>query len=191
VSIDVTVTHLSGSRKDDVETFRELPLMIGRADTCQLRFDADQDRRVSALHAELRETDDGKIELHDLNSRNGVLVNGARVQGALAVPNHATIEVGEGGPRVRVTFEAGGGISFNRVRRKSDPTQKRDEVLRRLASTDSHKVYKLDEPEVDTSARAQIAKQIAAVGSNGPLAYALFIGALLLALAVIALIIFS
>lgn len=191
MSIDVTVIHLSGSKKDEVETFRDLPLMIGRADTCQLRFDADQDRRVSALHAELRKSDDGTVELHDLNSRNGVLVNGSRVEGTMVVPNHATIEVGEGGPRIRVTYQDGGGISFNRVRRHSDPTLKREEVLRRLVPTESHRVYKVDDVEEDKSARAHLAKQIAAVGDNGPLAYALFIGVLLLALALIAAIIFS
>ena len=131
-SYEITVTHLSGSRRSAVETYTRLPLRIGRGDDCQLRFDPEQDRQVSALHAEIGEGGGGLV-VKDLGSKNGLLLNGAPVEGEAPLPNRGVLEVGAGGPRVQVAYEVGGGgIDFNRIRR--DQTAKGQ--FRPLATTD-------------------------------------------------------
>ena len=51
------------------------------------RFDPEVDRKVSALHAELREGEHGEVTLHDLGSRNGVLLNGEKIEASARVVN--------------------------------------------------------------------------------------------------------
>lgn len=140
MAIDVTIKHLTGTRQGTVETIRGLPIWFGRSDKCQVRFDpdADVDRRVSAVHAELREGEDGSVSIFDLDSKNGVFVNGAQIEGQAVVPNRATIRLGNGGPRLQLSFEEGGGIDFSRVRRKTERRLDKGKVeAKPLATTDS------------------------------------------------------
>ena len=51
--------------------------VIGRSPTCQIKLASNS---VSKEHATVLLTDDGKIILTDMNSRNGSFVNGLRVQ---------------------------------------------------------------------------------------------------------------
>jgi hypothetical protein len=139
MAIDVTVTHLSGSKKDQVETCRGLPVWLGRSEKCQIRFDPEVDTRVSGVHAELRPGEEGGVTIVDLGSKNGVILNGTKVEGTVAVPNRAVVEIGAGGPRLRLEFAEGGGVSFNRVRRDTARRMDKDEVdspKRPLTSTD-------------------------------------------------------
>ncbi len=116
--VQITITHLSGARRNGVETFATLPLKLGRAPGCDVRFDPDHDVKVSAEHAELRSDGQGGLSVADLQSTNGVLVNGVRVEGSAPVPNHAVIEVGADGPRLKLTYEKGAhGISFSKLRK--------------------------------------------------------------------------
>lgn len=130
-SYEIKITHLSGSRRSAVESFSRLPLRIGRSDECQLRFDPEQDLQVSAVHAEIEAAGEG-LRVKDLGSKNGLLLNGEKVEGEVELPNRAVLEVGAGGPRVQVTFEVGGGINFNQIRK--DQTAKGQ--FRPLATTD-------------------------------------------------------
>ena len=91
--IEITVTWLDGNRKGAVETFTSLPLRLGRADECEVRFDADQDLKVSAKHAEVRSDGEGALEVEDLGSKNGTTVNGAATQGPTPLPNHAVVQL--------------------------------------------------------------------------------------------------
>ncbi|MGE0713058.1 MAG: FHA domain-containing protein [Planctomycetota bacterium] len=138
MSIDVTITHLTGSKQNQVETVRGLPVKLGRSDECKVRFDPEADSRVSAEHAELRETDDGGVEVVDLDSKNGLTLNGVKVEGSARVSNRSTLEVGVGGPRVRLEFEQGGGVDFGRVRRDTARRLDKDKIESRkaLVSTD-------------------------------------------------------
>lgn len=137
MAIELTVTHLTGSRKSTVESIRGAPIWFGRAEKCQVRFDPEVDRKVSAIHAELREGEEGAITVHDLGSRNGVLLNGERIDGSAPLPNRSTIQLGAKGPRVRVEFEeSAGGISFGRVRSDTRRKLDKDKVLVSLLSTD-------------------------------------------------------
>ena len=140
MAIDVTIKHLTGTRQGTVETIRGLPLWFGRSEKCQVRFDpdADVDRRVSAVHAELREGEDGSVSIFDLGSKNGVFVNGTQVEEQAVVPSRATIQLGNGGPRLQLSFEEGGGIDFSRVRKKTERRLDKSKVESRpLATTDS------------------------------------------------------
>ena len=123
---------------------RGAPVWLGRAEKCQVRFDPTEDLKVSAVHAELREAD-GQVTIHDLDSRNGVFVNGEEVETSADVPNRATIQLGKDGPRIRLSFEeAAGGIDFKRVRRDTRRKLDKDQILNppSLLSTDeSLKAY--------------------------------------------------
>lgn len=137
MAIELTVTHLTGSKKNTVESVRGAPIWFGRAEKCQIRFDPKVDRKVSAIHAELREGEDGGITVHDLGSRNGVLLNGEKLDASARVTNRSTLQLGVDGPRVRLEFEeAAGGISFGRVRSDTRRKLDKDKVLASLLSTD-------------------------------------------------------
>ena len=76
---------------------------IGRAPECELRFDANLDRAVSTLHAELTWVD-GKPMLLDSGSRNGIWRNGVRVEGQAELRSGDEIRLGADGPRFTVAF---------------------------------------------------------------------------------------
>lgn len=144
--MELTLTHLAGSKKGAVDTFTALPLKLGRAEDCQLRFDPEQDLKVSAAHAELRRDGQGNLEIVDLDSKNGVLVNGVKITGAAPVPNHAVVELGSDGPRFKVKIDAGGssgGFSFNRVRAQQEPIP----GPKHLRTTDESPAYREEDLE--------------------------------------------
>jgi DNA-binding NtrC family response regulator len=66
------------------------PVTIGRAQGCSLTLD---DRRVSALHCELRATSDG-VRVEDKHSRNGTFVNDVRILTAAIVPRGGVVRCG-------------------------------------------------------------------------------------------------
>lgn len=79
----------------------EMPIgefLIGRSAECQLALD---DPLVSRKHAAFRVRKDG-VTVEDLGSRNGVLVNGVRVDGPTNVSD--TDRVSIGGQELRVYF---------------------------------------------------------------------------------------
>lgn len=121
--LELVITHLTGSRRNAVETFGSLPLRLGRADDNDVKFDADKELKVSAHHAEIRSDGAGGLVVVDL-SKNGVLVNGARIEGEAALPNHAVVELGGAdGPRLRIKYEASsGGISFSKLKKAAAAT---------------------------------------------------------------------
>jgi pSer/pThr/pTyr-binding forkhead associated (FHA) protein len=139
--IEITLTWLDGSRKGAVESFSQLPLRFGRADDCEVRFDADQDLKVSAKHAELR-TDGGLgLIVEDLGSKNGTMLNGVLAQGPTPLQNHGVLQLGKDGPKVKVAFVATreqntAGISFGAMRK-----QKTEKIAKRLATTDETPIY--------------------------------------------------
>jgi len=71
----------------------ELPLgdfAVGRSADCQLSVD---DPLVSRRHAIIRVRRDG-VSVEDLGSRNGVLVNGVRIEGVREVADGDRIQIG-------------------------------------------------------------------------------------------------
>jgi hypothetical protein len=79
----------------------ELPLgefLVGRSAECQLALD---DPLVSRKHAAIRVRKDG-VTIEDLGSRNGVMVNGVKLEGPRAVNDDDRITIG--GQDLRVYF---------------------------------------------------------------------------------------
>jgi V8-like Glu-specific endopeptidase len=102
--VKLVIEIVGGARRgarlefDDPQTIK-----FGRHPSCEVAFDADQDRDASSRHAELRR--EGAIFcLYDLDSANGTVVDGTPVLGRTPVAPGAEIEFGAGGPRCRVHY---------------------------------------------------------------------------------------
>lgn len=89
----------------------ELPLgefLIGRSAECQLALD---DPLVSRKHAAIRVRKDG-VTVEDLGSRNGVLVNGTRIEGVHSIGDQDRITIG--GQEMRVYYVDENAEAFSR-----------------------------------------------------------------------------
>lgn len=101
ISVQLTLTHLSGLRQNEQESFSSFPVSIGRAPNSQVRLAAN-DTRASTRHAEI--SLEGKsLVLKDLKSTNGTYVSGRRVDQVKLV-NGDIVEFGVGGPKLRFEF---------------------------------------------------------------------------------------
>jgi hypothetical protein len=122
VASRIVVEHLSGARSG---TRRELDadarLVLGRHPRCDVTFDAHADRAVSARHAEIRREPEGWI-LVDLESANGTYAAGEQVR-RVALPPDAPVELelGRGGPRVRITLATADAVPETLVGVTRDP----------------------------------------------------------------------
>lgn len=104
--------HLSGARATEIDivplgAHREL--ILGRAPSAAVRFDAQYDVRVGRHHARIVPRDDGRMGfvIVDLGSVNGTFVNGRRVEGAVDLLSGDIVQLGDDGPRVEIGFEVG------------------------------------------------------------------------------------
>lgn len=77
-------------------------IRIGRKIRCEV---AVTDPSVSGEHFSLRRTDDGGLQLHDLNSRNGTYVNGKRVS-EIQLAHDDEIRIGKSRFRVLILRQA-------------------------------------------------------------------------------------
>src|SRR5690606_33461838 len=104
---------------------------------------------------------DGLLELVDLGSQNGTTVNGlALSENPMTVPNNAVVQLGEGGPRVRIEYQEGGAISFARDEQpKLAPGKK-------LVPTQRHKMPELPAQAKGGQRLGQVADELS---RNGPL----------------------
>ncbi len=86
------------------------PVRVGRQPGLELSFHPEEDRSVSARHAELLHASGG-WGIRDLGSRNGTFVNGARLvpgeAGAHPLEDGDRITFGEGGPQATVELAGG------------------------------------------------------------------------------------
>lgn len=99
----IIFTHLNGSREGQVEEYTLPVINVGRGVESDIRIgDATPtDRVASRQHAEFRR-EGNHLVLYDLGSRNGTYVNGQRVNGQIELATHDLIELGIGGPAMRV-----------------------------------------------------------------------------------------
>lgn len=102
--------HISGSRATEIDivpigAHREL--ILGRAPSAAVRFDAHRDDRVSRHHARIIpvHVDPPSYLLADLGSRNGTFRNGARVAEPVLLHTGDIVQLGEGGPEVEIVVE--------------------------------------------------------------------------------------
>jgi pSer/pThr/pTyr-binding forkhead associated (FHA) protein len=129
-------THLSGANANHVDTVEAAPITLGRDDLCHVRFDRLKDLAVSGHHAQIEEVSEGTYRIANL-SKNGLLVNGVPCDTTAKLPNHATIQLGKDGPRIRFDVDQHiGGVSKTDVQRKAH-TKKlvKNQVMREKAPT--------------------------------------------------------
>ena len=86
------IKFLEGINKGKELEFTSPCITVGRDGGNQLILDTDG---VSRCHAELRQNADGSWEVHDLNSTNGVKVNGQRINTSAPVSEGVTLSIGE------------------------------------------------------------------------------------------------
>src|SRR5258705_10108234 len=104
----IRITHLSGSQKGKTATCSKPTVRVGRASDCEVRFDAKRDPRVSNHHAEFL-FEDGCWFVIDTASTNGTLVEGKRIA-KHQLRQGEEVQIGKGGPLVRVEFDAADGM---------------------------------------------------------------------------------
>ncbi len=101
-SVTLTVTRLRGALAGQQEVVRHFPAVIGRSRQCAIRIDPSH-AEVSGRHAQLS-FDGHAFWIEDLSSANGTLLNDQSIARA-ALASGDEIELGPGGPRLRVTFD--------------------------------------------------------------------------------------
>jgi V8-like Glu-specific endopeptidase len=106
--VKVVVEIVSGARAgQSLEFANAQTIRLGRHPSNDVAFDPERDRDASSRHAELR-NEANMIWVYDLNSANGTKVNGRAVSGKALVPPGAEVELGDGGPRCKVVYQAPG-----------------------------------------------------------------------------------
>jgi len=102
--------HISGVRATEIDVVQlgaHRELVLGRAPSAAVRFDPRRDMDVGRHHARIAwsETDPARFLLVDLASRNGTFVNGARVEGPIALQSGDVVRLGHRGPEVEILVE--------------------------------------------------------------------------------------
>ena len=105
----ILIKHVKGSKAGQTEAF-DLPineLTLGRDPSSDIRFDPDRDDLVSRIHAKLTSIpgSDYGFTLTDLNSRNGVFINGNRILGSRAINPGDVIKLGDTGPELEFDLD--------------------------------------------------------------------------------------
>ena len=133
----IRIQHLSGSLQGQTSNSGKQVVRIGRAPDCDVRFDAAKDPKVSGHHAEFL-YEDGQWFVVDTGSTNGTLVEGARIT-KQRLRQDEEIQIGAGGPKVRVEFDAqdglGGSMKTEAVLLKDLPRLRNAAPAPNLAST--------------------------------------------------------
>lgn len=97
------LTRLSGFGRGKKDSFTQESVQLGTDSRCDLRFDPVWDKTVSPCHCLLRWRG-GELWIED-KSANGTWVEGQRISSD-KLSSGSVIELGMGGPKVRVEFES-------------------------------------------------------------------------------------
>lgn len=122
----IRIAIQSGARQGDVLLLAKPYLTIGRHPGADIRFDPEQDLRVSSRHAAIIARD-GIWLLRDLGSTNGTWVNNLPLSGQHVLAPGDVIELGRGGPSFRIDLmpkgaAAAGPAPVRPVERELRPT---------------------------------------------------------------------
>ena len=98
---------LSGSRAGQTDVFSKSEIVAGRHPSCDLQFHPEQDLDVSSRHALIVKTGQAWT-VRDLQSRNGTLVNGHRINADTRLDDTDQIQLGPGGPKVEFRIVSDG-----------------------------------------------------------------------------------
>lgn len=96
----IKLIHIKSSNADKIELFNKDKITIGRALDNDIKFDPYKDLATSGKHAEIEKTN-GCWFIKDLNSRNGTIVNGIKVD-KTQVKLNDIIEFGINGPILKI-----------------------------------------------------------------------------------------
>jgi len=113
------VTHLTGGKKGQRETFTEQQISIGRAPGNVLMF-APSDTRASSRHAQIK-LDGSAYFLIDIGSTNGTFVNGQRITQPVRLRSGDIIEFGTGGPSLRFEIESSAPLQSSKAQVSAPP----------------------------------------------------------------------
>jgi S1-C subfamily serine protease len=100
----IEIRILTGALSGQVKRFDKSPVVLGRQGDCDVRFDPDKDLDVSGRHAEIHTIQD-RYALRDLNSRNGTIVNGMRMEAGASIEIKHGDRLRFGGSGPEATFE--------------------------------------------------------------------------------------
>src|SRR5215471_4579853 len=95
----IYLKHIEGSKRGRVESFDLERIRIGRHPDNDVAFNPDIDRQVSGHHAEIV-CHGEQITIRDLQSRNGTLVNGQRINQPTLLRDGDTIQIAATGPKL-------------------------------------------------------------------------------------------
>jgi S1-C subfamily serine protease len=103
----IILKHLNSVKGDTVHEYpldATKELVMGRDPSCDLKFDPDREDLVSRRHARLI-IEGTEISVADLGSRNGTFVNRQRIQAPMRVRSGDVIQLGPGGPEVKLELD--------------------------------------------------------------------------------------
>lgn len=95
----IFLKHVEGSKRGQVEEFDLERIRVGRNPDNDLTFDPAADREVSGHHAEIL-CQGEQVSIRDLQSRNGTLVNGRRINQTTLLRDGDAIQFAASGPKV-------------------------------------------------------------------------------------------
>jgi type VI secretion system protein ImpL len=95
----IYLKHVEGTKRGQVESFDLERIRIGRHPDNDLKFDPSVDREVSGHHAEIL-CQGERVSIRDLQSRNGTLVNGHRINQTTLLRHGDAIQFAPTGPKV-------------------------------------------------------------------------------------------
>jgi len=102
MEMKIKIKHQNGSKAGQVEEFAAQlgTLKIGRSSECQIQYDPDNDTVVSREHAVIKVdgADPETFWIEDLNSRNGLFLNGKPVTGKAKIYAGDAVQAGKNGP---------------------------------------------------------------------------------------------
>lgn len=113
----------------EVPLAQDAEVLVGRSRAAQVRLN---DPSVSGQHARFR-VERGRVEVRDLDSRNGVFVDGVRTRGWTRVPDGAEVVIGTQSMRV-VEHEDVGDPSEDGLGDQTTPTHIVDPKGRRVTA---------------------------------------------------------
>jgi len=102
--MQIIIRHIAGSKANQIEHLASenaSEWLLGRDPEASIRFDPGLDDLVSRRHAKIvmDQSDRPSFKIVDLNSSNGLLVNGVRVSGEAPLLPGDEVQLGAGGPR--------------------------------------------------------------------------------------------
>ncbi len=106
--VSIILKYLDASQKEQIKKFTvsdNLKIKIGRGDTNDIAFDLNQDS-ISRDHCVISVTNTpDNIEISDLHSKNGTLVNNVLITNKTVLKSGDVIKLGKNGPALNFTLD--------------------------------------------------------------------------------------